>query len=49
MKGKREEKCRGCLCVTADNLREMTMDALLANIPSASTLPAASVELGQHA
>lgn len=27
----------------------MIVDVLLANVPSASTLPGASVELGQHA
>lgn len=46
---KRAEKCRGCLSVTVDNLGDMTVAALLANVPSASTLPEASVELGQHA
>lgn len=39
----------GFICVTVDNLGDMTVAALLANVPSASTLPEASVELGQHA
>lgn len=46
---RREEQCRGCLSVTVDNLGDMIVDVLLANVPSASTLPGASVELGQHA
>lgn len=48
-KKKKGEKCRGCMSVTVDNLGDMTVDALLARVPSASTLPEASVELGQHA
>lgn len=47
--GKRDERCRGCLGVTVDNLGDMIVDVLLANLPSASTLPGARVELGQHA
>lgn len=40
---------RGCVAVSVDNLRDMIVDVLLAGVPSASTLPEASVELGQHA
>lgn len=47
--GRRDERCRGRLGVTVDNLGDMIVDVLLANVPSASTLPGASVELGQHA
>lgn len=47
--GNRDERCRGCLGVTVDNLGDMTVDVLLASVPSASTLPGASVELGQRA
>lgn len=49
MGGRRDERCRGCLGVTVDNLGDMIVDVLLANVPSASTLPGASGELGQHA
>lgn len=47
--GRRDERCRGCLGVTVDNLGDMIVDVPLANVPSASTLPGAGVELGQHA
>lgn len=49
MSGKRDERCRGCLGYTVDNLGDIIVDVLLANVPSASTLPGARVELGQHA
>lgn len=41
--------CRGHKAVTVDNIGDMIVDVPLANVPSASTLPGASVELGQYA
>lgn len=46
---KEESWKRGCRCVTVDNLGDRTVDVPLTSVPSASTLPGASVELGQYA
>lgn len=40
---------RGCARATVDDLEDMVVDVLLASVPSASTLPGASLWLGQHA
>lgn len=38
-----------CLSVILDNLKGMIVDVVLTNATSASTLPGARVDLGQHA